>query len=207
MKKWFINLLNSVLNGVLTRIIITLLFALPLFTVLMEYIKTGEWALPDWNWPIIIAVAILLFFLNKFYKKVQRRKSIRSYRRRSRTISSIGQWDKVAEERFYEVDWSIRVPSHLSYQRVFDANEGDKIINQINVQTPPHCPNCSTDLEEVTSYFGNFFLGRYIWKCIACGFKTRSSHDFYETAERVKRIAKGQARKELKELDSSRRRV
>lgn len=78
---------------------------------------------------------------------------------------------------YNKVIWRIRSPKsdiHGNYSR-----------SSIDVEIPPRCPNCETEIEQ-----SNSFWGGYIWKCVMCDFKKRNRESCQMEGGRVKKIAR-----------------
>ena len=55
----------------------------------------------------------------------------------------------------------------------------------IEVEIPPRCPQCKTELEETKKFWGG-----YKWGCVNCGFTKKNSESWYIERDRVEKIAK-----------------
>lgn len=67
--------------------------------------------------------------------------------------------------------------------------------SDIEIDLPPRCPRCKTELEERHRLWGG-----YTWLCVGCGFYTKSKNSFYLESDRVERIARRQIEKQHEQL-------
>ncbi len=63
--------------------------------------------------------------------------------------------------------------------------------SRVDIELPPHCPKCDTELEETETFFGN-----NLWKCIRCGFSCKNKLSFYREALRAEKLAQSSWEKE-----------
>ncbi len=61
----------------------------------------------------------------------------------------------------------------------------------LEVELPPRCPSCRTDLEE--SRFSRF----YRWKCVGCGWRKIKLRSYYDLVSSAERFFRGRWRGEL----------
>jgi ribosomal protein L37AE/L43A len=92
-----------------------------------------------------------------------------------------GDWMDVGRLNYAGVIWIVRAPKPPWHQ--LDAEPIS--VDDLELQTPPRCPKCETEIEQTQSFWGG-----YIWKCVRCGFKKRNSESYYREEERAKKIAR-----------------
>lgn len=195
MKKWAVQILKSITTGLLGKILVSFILALPPVAGGIEYLQKGEWHIPVWAWTLS---AFLLIILGLSWLVIVRIKSINKKNKKQPPMFFFkppGGWEDLGYEDDLDVYWRVRRPKNL-YSRGFAEESIETALNKIDVQAPPLCKKCETELEEK-----NAFLGKYTWKCINCGYQKRSKLQFFEAVEDVTKRVKGKLRKELKHLD------
>lgn len=103
-------------------------------------------------------------------------------------FSSAPTWGYIdfAEIELFDVKWRIKAPAPAPYS--MEGFDPDKVPpGQIDIDTPPRCPKCGTELEEKKN-----FWGVYNWDCVACGFRTSNNDSYYTVSDKVERIVKRQ---------------
>jgi ribosomal protein L37AE/L43A len=78
--------------------------------------------------------------------------------------------------------WVIRAPAPALWKS-FTPSEISP--SSIEVETPPRCPKCGTEIEESHSFWGG-----YIWRCVRCDFKKRNRNNYYREEERAEKVAR-----------------
>lgn len=92
-------------------------------------------------------------------------------------------WNKIGEFPYKDVIWEIQAPNEYSWRGSYSDIEPE----DIEVKTPPRCPQCKTELEEKRKFWGG-----YKWECVSCGFTKRNSESWYIEKDRAEKIAKRQ---------------
>jgi ribosomal protein L37AE/L43A len=78
--------------------------------------------------------------------------------------------------------WRLQVPQQPPWQQFDPAAVG---IRTIQIDIPPRCPNCGTELEERPRFWGG-----YLWSCVKCTFVLKRPNNFRNESERVLKIAR-----------------
>ena len=79
------------------------------------------------------------------------------------------------------VIWIVRAPKPSE----LDLEPPEITASDLELETPPRCPKCETEIEQSRSFWGG-----YVWKCVKCGFHKRNSDSYYREEERARKIAK-----------------
>lgn len=76
------------------------------------------------------------------------------------------------------VKWTIEVPAPgpLGWRRGVPDN--------VDIDTPPRCSACTTEIEETETFFGRFH-----WKCLSCGQSVKNKMSYHHEAVRAERLA------------------
>jgi ribosomal protein L37AE/L43A len=169
----------------------------PIATAIVSKIKTGAWGkffneIPNYYWYIFIFMGTIwigILWNAKRRKKIEEENSSSGV-----MIFSVpfGGYIDFAEIELFKVKWRILLPAPDPYSS-FEKFDHDNISpKQIEIDTPPRCPKCGTELEERRSFFG-----KYNWNCVGCGFNTKNSENYYAISEKVKKIVKRQFEKKI----------
>ncbi|MBA7605771.1 hypothetical protein ES703_12906 [subsurface metagenome] len=174
-------------NLLLDKIIVPILlaFLIPVVTGIGSKASTGNWlewftSIPSQVW-ITLAIIIALWIL-----VIAIRYRIKHLRKEGHSPISIisvpyGDWRNVGKLKYADVIWIVRAPAPPWYE----LDPKPITPDDLDVDTPPRCPKCETEIEQTQSFWGG-----YIWKCVKCGFKKRNSESYYREEERVKKIAR-----------------
>lgn len=144
---------------------------------------TGNWielfnSIPITFW-IIFFILILLWLIIIYH-----RKSKTPYKFISGGIHH-NEWEIIATLPYAGVCWNVIQPKKHPLE-LLDRWERNN-PTYIEVSDIPICPKCGTELEETKK-----FLKGYKWECVYCGFKKTNNDNFYNEAERAKKIARTQ---------------
>lgn len=177
----------KVVNLLLDKIIVPILlaFLIPVVTGIGSKASTGNWlewfaSIPNQVWITIGAIIFLWIIII----------AIRSRRRQlhkndSPAISIISVpyngWIPLGKLPYAGVIWMVRVPKPL----IWDIEPQGISPSDIELEIPPRCPKCQTEIEQSRSFWGG-----YTWKCPKCGFRKRNSDSYYREEERARKIAK-----------------
>jgi ribosomal protein L37AE/L43A len=92
-------------------------------------------------------------------------------------------WELLGTLKYLGVTWRITAPK--------DDPWGSFSISRIEVETPPRCSRCGTEIEQSHSFWGG-----YIWKCVGCNFKKRNGDSYYDEGRRAGKIARNKFEKQ-----------
>ncbi|MBC7349958.1 MAG: hypothetical protein H5U05_08295 [Candidatus Aminicenantes bacterium] len=174
---------------ILEKIALPLLvsFLTPIATSIGSKITTGNWTLLFSKIPLSYKVVFFLLIIFWIIINIVQRKN-KNVTSEGPLISFIKippwGWENIGNISYAGVKWVIIVPAQPLKTLSVHHNISPE---DLEIKIPPRCPKCETELEQYKS-----FIGGFIWKCIACGFKIRSHNDFFKEAERAKKIAKRQ---------------
>ena len=185
------KIIKFLLNEIVAPLIVALLT--PILIAIYSNFKTGNWKQSFYNIPffiwltisIIIILWIILITIKRRIKFISKNDnpSIRSFYNSRLERKSLG------EINFAGVIWKVDavLPDMWELQDNINFYAMD-----IDIEIPPRCPSCKTEIEEIRSFWGG-----YIWKCVRCGFNIRNSSSFYKEASRVEKIARRECEKKL----------
>ena len=159
----------------------------PSVTAVGSKIATGDWL--TWFqsvplvWWLIGGAGVLLWFVAALVlKRIKHLKELNAPLGPIIVREPPWGWVMIAEMPYLGVRWRVVVPAPL---------QGDRLVrglihpNELEVHAPPRCPECKTELEESSRFWGG-----YLWTCAKCGFKRRNKRSFYLEQERAERIAR-----------------
>lgn len=195
MKNWFLRMLKSVATGVVAKIIVTFIIALPPIAGAISIIQKGKWEIPVWMWIVSGTLLALIGIMVLIVKRIQ---NLGQENKRYPLIGFVrpyGGWEDYGHYEYKGVKWRIRKGSEGPFRRGLEEESIESILKKIDVQTPPLCPVCQTELEEEKDFWGTSLWGKYVWECINCGFKVRSKERFNESVDKVKIIVRGKIRR------------
>lgn len=186
---------SSFLDKVLWPLV--LLALTPAFTLLGSKIASDDWlkwlrSMPSWAFWLFFGVIFAWLVIGIIVRRV------RHLRARNEPsfpgIIGIPSWGYVtlAKLGHLGVSWNIIVPALPPWETVSLKSVRGAIVD---VETPPHCPKCDTELEEAETFFGS-----YRWSCVRCGFMIKHSSSFYSESTRVQKIARSKWNEESKRL-------
>lgn len=180
--------MKAVVNWLLDKIIVPILLMVlaPIVTSIGSKVSTGNWF--EWfaTTSVLVWVILAIIFVPWIVFAIHRR--IKHLRKEDWSPVSLrfapsGGWRTIDTIKYAGVIWNIRVPViNYTFKRKEVLTSHD-----LDIETPPRCPNCGTELEQVHS-----FWGWYVWKCVGCGFRKHNRESYYKEEERVKKIAKRQ---------------
>lgn len=83
-------------------------------------------------------------------------------------------WQTIDQIKYSKVLWRIRVPNHSAISS-----------SSIDIEVPPRCPKCETQLEQSDNYLW------YTWHCIDenCNFNKRTWNNMYKVKKWVNKVA------------------
>jgi ribosomal protein L37AE/L43A len=173
----------------LDKIVAPLLVVLltPIIIGIGSKIKTGDWIewfglIPNTLW-IVFGLFILLWII------------VIAIRRRVKQLQELDAgpgifvistpafgWITIGKLNYAGVVWRVRAPAPDPWE---PFNPSKISPSSIEVETPPRCPKCETEIEQSHSFWGG-----YIWRCVSCGFQKRNRDSYYKESERAEKIAR-----------------
>lgn len=146
----------------------------------------GDWLgwfkkIPWFAWLIVL----LLLLLYIIYIRIQSRmQQLRGFGVGAIAMSSPRYgWVHIGKMDYADVQWLVRVPRPSGLSRSLeDENISSK---SIEVDVPPRCPECGTELEEYPSFWGG-----YSWNCVSCRFRKHKRNSYYVIAKQAEKIAR-----------------
>lgn len=190
--KVIISLISAIIVGILAKVLVPFVEALPPVAAAIAYLQNTVWDFPSWVW---VATGILIILIALFWLIAKRLITISNKNVKKRLIAFArprDQWEELGYVEYFKVHWKVRKPSINYYSRSL-FKEDTTQLDKIDVEILPYCPSCTTVLEEKHA-----FLGKYIWKCVGCDFKIRSKKRFNDAAEIVEKRVKGELRKKIR---------
>jgi len=186
----------KVIKYLLNKLAIPLLLGTltPLMVSIVSKINTGEWLklfllIPKKAW-LIFAISICLWLiLAVIYKRIMKIRELDSRMAIGIISVPLYGWIKIGEYPYKGVIWVVQTPAETSWRGGIELSRIK--IEEIDIDTPPRCPICKTEIEEYHNFFGG-----YIWKCVSCGFKKRNKESYFHQSDSVKRIVKREIEKE-----------
>ncbi|TKJ86075.1 hypothetical protein PaeCFBP13512_19775 [Paenibacillus sp. CFBP13512] len=191
MKKWLLQMLMNTAAGFLGKVLASFVLATPVVAGLVEVVSQGEFKFPKWAWAISLSLVLVVLSIWFIVKRMRLIKGMnKRYSPIIGIVSSRG-WEDLGLEEWSNVLWRVRIPKKLPSRSFIDVSPENN-LSKINIQSPPICRNCNTELEE-----RNTFWGKYSWYCVGCGYKQRSKLDFFEAAKKVEKRVEGRIRNDL----------
>lgn len=171
-----------------------LLALTPAVTLIGSKVQSGDWltwlnVIPSWAYTSFFSIVGIWFIGSVIARRL---KTLKERNLPSLPLAfTIPQWGytRVGTLNYKRVVWRVRVPSPAPWQN-FSKNDV-----RVDIETPPHCPKCDTEIEEAETFFG----GKR-WLCICCGYATKNSISFYHEAVRAEKIAQSWWEEESKKL-------
>lgn len=187
MKKWILQMLMNIASGFLGKLLATFVLIIPVVASSLEYVQQGKLQVPMWAW---VVSAVFIILLGTSWLIVRRGKFINALNKKHLPLIAFipSGWEDLGVEEWSDVLWRVRIPAKLPSRNFMDTSPAIN-LDKIDVQTPPLCKECETELEELNS-----FWGKYIWNCVGCGFNKKSKLSFFEAADNAKKRIKGKMR-------------
>ena len=91
-------------------------------------------------------------------------------------------WKTINTLEFSGLIWRLRTPAPEPWKSL---NQSQILANDIEIENPPRCPKCKTEIEESRN-----FWGKYLWECYGCGFKKTNKHSYYREGKRAEKVAR-----------------
>jgi hypothetical protein len=186
--------IGSLLEKVLWPLL--LLALTPTFTLVGSKLQSGDWLtwlklIPSWAYWSFFGV---IFFLLLVGSIVRRIRHLQEHNLPSLPLFfSIPRWGywTVGTLTYQDVLWRVRIPAPRPWEGL---SREEARSARVNVEIPPRCPKCDTELEEAETFFGN-----YRWSCLRCGFARKNSMSYYRESIRAEKLAQSWWEKEPKD--------
>jgi len=173
----------------LDKIVAPLLVAVltPITIGIVSKINSGDWMklfglIPNKLWIVfglVIFLWIVIIVIRRRIKQLQ--KSNAGPRIFVISTPPFG-WINIGKLNYAGVVWRIRASAPPPWE---SFNPLRVSPSSIEVETPPRCPECETELEESQRFWGG-----YIWKCVGCGFLKKNRDSYYKESKRAEKIAR-----------------
>lgn len=181
----------KIVQFLLDRIVVPIVVVLltPIIIGTLSQINTGDWIewfdlIPKTGW-IIFGLVIFLWVIGiVIYKRVKQLQKLDTGPRVFFTSTPPFGWITVGKLNYAGVVWRVRAPAAAPWES-FDHLSISP--SDIEVETPPRCPTCETEIEQSHSFWGG-----YIWRCAGCNFQKRKRDSYYREQGRVEKIARRQ---------------
>lgn len=187
-------MVQFLLDKIVAPLVVVLLT--PIIIGIASKINTGDWMkwfglIPKTAW-IIFGLFIFLWFILIRNRVKQLQELDTGSVLLARSSYGFG-WIPIGKRNYAGVVWRVRAPATSPWKHFGHV---DISPSNIEVETPPRCPKCETELEQLHSFWGG-----YIWKCVGCGFQKRNRDSYYKVAKRAEKIARREWEKQ--EYESS----
>lgn len=180
---------------ILDKLVLPLLFValLPTFTLLGSKLLSGDWLawfkrVPSWGYSVFVGLIVAGFLLSPVVRRLRR------LRKRNLPAAplffGVPRWGyvTVGTLNYKNVIWHVQIPAPPPWKGLTPA---EARCAAVDVETPPHCPKCDTEVEETETFFGNFR-----WSCLRCGFVTKNNMSYYKEVIRAEKLARSWWEKE-----------
>jgi ribosomal protein S27AE len=161
----------------------------PSATLLGSKLQSGDWLswmkkLPSWAYWAFFVVVLGFLLLGAIVRR-------RAHLRRKNlpfllpiVVSPRWGYTIVGTLGYKGVVWRTRIPSLAPWEELTLARAQ---ASRVDIETPPRCPKCDTELEEHETFFGN-----YRWLCLRCGFSAKNEMSYYHEAVRAETIGQSE---------------
>lgn len=172
---------------------ILLLALTPAVTLIGSKLQSGDWLawitqVPSWAFWLFFGIVVLWLALGLVVRRI---KHLRTRNLPPLPMAfTIPRWGYVTVGilNYRGVAWRCRIPAPPPWRQLaFETAKSERV----DVETPPHCPQCDTELEEQETFFG-----KYRWICVRCGFVKKNDISFYYEAVRAERLAQVELEKQ-----------
>ncbi len=179
--KFIYTLLNEIILPVIV-IIVT-----PFAIAFSSKISTGDWlkwfsSIPKWFSIIFIILVLLWYVIIIIRKRLIRTRELDSGLPVAFARIPIFGWVTIGKLEYSGLVWRIRIPTSAPWE---DFDKNSIVLNSIEIEKPPRCPKCETEIEESHS-----FWGKYIWTCVRCNFKKTNKRNYNREGERAEKVAR-----------------
>lgn len=185
------SLRNALLEHVAAPLLVLVLT--PSALLLGSELATGDWRTWLREVPVAVRILVGLVFVVWIWAAIIRQRVVRQGQRDLPGVQVSRGYPREVYGHISHagVLWRILIPAHTP--QLYPSRAPALDIERVEVDTPPLCPKCETELEEVDRYFGGYF-----WTCDRCGRRTKSKESYFREAERAERISKSLVRERLR---------
>jgi len=179
------KMVQFLLDKIVAPLVVVLLT--PIIIGIASKINTGDWMkwfglIPKTAWIIFGLVIFLWFIIIAIRNRVKQLQELDTGPVLLARSSYGFGWIPIGKRNYAGVVWRVRAPATSPWKHFGHV---DISPSSIEVETPPRCPKCETELEQLHSFWGG-----YIWKCVGCGFQKRNQDSYYKVAKRAEKIAR-----------------
>ena len=182
------KVLEIVQKDILAPVLVAILA--PLVVGLFSTLRTGQWSsyfdrIPVGAWAAF-AVLVVVWLIYAFVRR--RRDELRQLDSGVSAFvvtTPLYGWRAIMEFSYADVTWRVRGPRRTPF-------DDRTLPSEVEVETPPRCPECKTELEQ-----RHRFWGGYLWWCVGCSFRRKSRESYYREPDRAQRIANRWLEEEL----------
>jgi len=192
------KIIQFLLDKIVAPLIVTVLT--PIIIIVASKINTGDWTkwfgfISKTTWIIFGLIVFLWIIIIIIRNRVKQLQKLNAGPRIFIISTPAFGWITIGKLNYAGVVWRVRAPAPRPWE-TFDPSS----ISQsgVEVETPPRCPKCETELEQSHSFWGG-----YIWRCVRCGFQKRSRDSYYREAERAEKIARREWEKQKYEASDT----
>lgn len=179
----------KIIQFFLDKIVAPMLVVLltPIIIGIASKINTGDWMvwfgiIPKTAWIVFGLVIFLWIIIIAIRSRVkQSQKLDADYGVIGISTPAFG-WIPIGKINYAGVVWHVRVPASSPWE---SFNPSRVPPSSIEIEIPPRCLKCETELEQSHSFWGG-----YIWRCVGCGFQKRKRDSYYQEGERAEKIAR-----------------
>lgn len=165
----------------------------PTATLLGGKLQSGKWlgwfgVVPNWLYFAFAGVFLTWLFLALICRRVRKLK--RANLPTLPLFYATPMWGhtRVAELKYRGVLWRILARNPAPWEEI---KVRDLCRAGVEIETPPVCPKCKTELEETET-----FLGRFRWTCVRCGFSAKNKLSYVHEATRAEKLAQSHMQNE-----------
>jgi len=179
----------KIVQFLLDKIVAPLLVVLltPIIISIASKINTGDWMewfslIPNTLWIVFGLVIFLWVIIIAIRSRVKQLQKLDAGPGVFVISTPAFGWITIGKLNYAGVVWRVRAPAPSPWE---SFNLSMISPSNIEMETPPRCPKCETELEQSHSFWGG-----YIWRCVGCGFQKRSRDSYYKEGERAEKIAR-----------------
>lgn len=147
-------------------------------------INTGNWMkwfglIPKRAWIIFGLIIFLWIAIIVIRNRLKQLQKLNAGPRIFVISTPVFGWITIGKLNYAGVVWRVRAPAPEPWKS-FDPSSISQ--SSIEVETPPRCPKCETELEQSHSFWGG-----YAWRC---DFQKKNRDSYYREAERAEKVAR-----------------
>ena len=177
------KIIQFLLNNIVAPLVVLLMA--PIIIGIASKINTGNWMewfglVPNAFWIFFGAVIFLWFIIINIRNRVKQLQNLDTGPGFVVISNPDFGWINIGNLDYAGVVWRIRAPAPRDSFKNVEIS-----MTSIEVEIPPRCPKCETELEQLHSFWGG-----YIWRCVGCGFQKRKQDSYYQEQERAEKIAR-----------------